>query len=121
MSQNYSGRVAVILVVLFGALAIVFSPVLDKLFHPSKEVTQWVNLKPGIDMVGGTSLTYQIKQPPNSRPDPLLAIHTVEALKRRVDPLGQKNYVWRPDGIDRIEIQLPSSGNSSTLARQRSD
>src|SRR5205823_2855671 len=70
---------------------------------------------------GGTSLTYQIKQAPGSRPDPQLALHTVEALKRRIDPRGVKNFVWRPQGADRIEIQLPTTGGSTAVARQASD
>ena len=64
MPQNYSGRVTVILVVLFGSLACIFSPVLEHVFHPSENITTWLNLKPGIDMVGGTSLVYQIKTAP---------------------------------------------------------
>src|SRR5580704_8451278 len=108
MVQNYSGRVAVILVVLFGSLALIFSPVLEKLFHPKEEITSWVNLKPGIDMVGGTSLVYQIKPPEGKALDPDLATKVSIALKRRVDPQGVRNLIWRPEGADRLEIQMPN-------------
>ena len=70
MPQNYSGRVITILIVLFGSLAVIFSPVFEKLFHHNEQITQWVSLKPGIDMVGGTSLVYQIKVAPGRSTTP---------------------------------------------------
>ena len=83
MPQNYSGRVTLVLVVFFGSLAIIFSPVLEKLFHPHEKITQWVKLKPGIDMVGGTSLVYQIKTLPGTRRDPQLATKVGGAQEAR--------------------------------------
>src|SRR5215469_3121966 len=117
MSQNYAGRVIVILVVLFGSLALIFSPVLQKLFHPHEKIDQWIALKPGIDMVGGTSLVYQIKTAPGAKYDPQLAAKVAQALKRRVDPRGVKNLVWRPEGADRLEIQSAGSGANEAEAR----
>lgn len=119
MPQQYSGRIAVILVVLFGSLAIIFSPVLEKLIHPHEHITQWIKLKPGIDMVGGTSLVYQIKTAPGTRGDTQLATKVATALKRRVDPHGVMNLVWRPQGADRLEIQMPNTGASSSEAREK--
>ena len=119
MPQQYSGRIAVILLVLFGSLAIIFSPVLEKLFHPHEQVTQWIKLKPGIDMVGGTSLVYQIKTAPGTRGDTQLATKVATALKRRVDPNGVMNLIWRPQGADRLEIQMPNTGASSSEARDK--
>jgi SecD/SecF fusion protein len=121
MSQNYSGRVTVVLIVLFGTLALIFSPVLEKLFHPHEEITRWVNLKPGIDMVGGTSLVYQIKPPEGKKVDPDLATKVSIALKRRVDPQGVRNLIWRPEGADRLEIQMPNTGGNSADARAKQD
>jgi SecD/SecF fusion protein len=121
MSQNYSGRIAVVLLVFFGSLAMIFSPVLEKLFHPQKQITRWINLKPGIDMVGGTSLVYQIKSVPGQKYDADLATKVVTALKRRVDPQGVRNLVWRPEGADRLEIQMPSSGGNTGEARAAQD
>ena len=34
------------------------------------------------------------------------------ALKKRVDPEGVRNLVWRPQGNNRLEIQMPFSGNA---------
>jgi len=113
MPQTYSGRVTVILLVLFGSLACIFSPVLEHLFHPSEKITTYLKLKPGIDMVGGTSLVYQIKTAPGSTYKPDLAEKVAEALKKRVDPNGVRNLVWRPEGADRLEIQMPSSGKGN--------
>ena len=31
----------------------------------------------------------------------------MDALKKRVDPLGLRNLVWRPQGANRIEIEMP--------------
>src|ERR1700722_12643876 len=103
MSENHAQRASAVLVFLFLALAAIFSPVLDKLFHPHKQITQWLNLKPGIDMVGGTSLLYEIKQPEGTRsaPNADLAEKVMTALKKRVDPNGVKNLVWRPQGSNR--------------------
>jgi len=117
MSQNYTGRVVVVLVVLFGSLALIFSPVLQKLFHPHEKIDQWIALKPGIDMVGGTSLVYQIKTAPGAKYDPQLAAKVAQALKRRVDPRGVKNLIWRPEGADRLEIQSAGSGVNEAEAR----
>lgn len=113
MPQTYSGRVIAILVVLFGSLACIFSPVLEHVFHPSEHITTWLNLKPGIDMVGGTSLVYQIKTAPGAPYKADLAEKVAEALKKRVDPNGVRNLVWRPEGADRLEIQMPSSGKGN--------
>jgi SecD/SecF fusion protein len=121
MPQNYSGRVLTILIVFLGALAVIFSPVLEKLFHPHEQVTQWVKLKPGIDMVGGTSLVYQIKVAPGTPYDPQLATKDAEVLKRRVDPHGLMNLIWRPEGADRLEIQMSGTGQGGAEAREKQD
>jgi len=121
MPQNYSGRVAVILVMLLGSLALIFSPVLEKAFHWHAQITKWVNLKPGIDMVGGTSLVYQIKPAAGQPYKADLATKVAEALKRRVDPHGVMNLVWRPQGGDRLEIQLPTTSTGGADARARQE
>ncbi|MCK4661157.1 MAG: hypothetical protein KAV82_16675, partial [Phycisphaerae bacterium] len=65
-------------------------------------------LKGGIDLVGGTSLLYEIDttgMEAEEKSD--LANRVISILKRRVDPNGQLNLVWRPIGRTRIEIQMP--------------
>ncbi len=65
-------------------------------------------LKGGIDLVGGTSLLYEIDTTGLDREQTSgLAERVMNILKRRVDPNGQLNLVWRPIGATRLEIQMP--------------
>jgi SecD/SecF fusion protein len=122
MHQKQTGRVIFILVVLFAALAGIFQRQIVNLF---KDVpwSQKTMLRPGIDMVGGTSLLYQIKEPVGgfSSPDghTTLAEAVMAALKRRVDPDGVKNYIWRPQGENRLEIQIPASAKNEEAVAAR--
>ena len=61
METKQTGRVIFILLVLVGALFSICPQPL-RLFS-SLPWSEKLNLKPGIDMVGGTSLLYQIKEP----------------------------------------------------------
>lgn len=122
MSQNYSGRVILILVVLFvGLFGIPW--ITDGIFavHPTAKDKPLfeLNLRPGIDIAGGTSLVYEIKPPPGgARGDGTLAQKVADLLKKRVDPNGTRNLIWRPQGDTRLEIQLPRSsmGKEDTAA-----
>ena len=99
MPTNYSGRIIAIAVVLLAALWAIFPS-----FNPKKP-----DLKPGIDMVGGTSLLYEIKPPDGAVVNDNLAEQVAASLKKRVDPDGVRNLIWRPQGNTRLEIQLPRS------------
>jgi len=124
MSQNYSGRLAVVLSVLLIALLAIFWPSVKSPvkvgFNPAVPFSQKVNLKPGIDIRGGTSLLYEIKsgdQGGNTN----LAQEMVAILKQRVDPSGLLNLVWRPHGSSQIEIQMPfsaTSGDAEAIQKQ---
>ena len=114
MPTNYSGRITLIVGLLWLSLSAIFpqAPVsLFRVFKISAPVSWRLNLKPGIDMVGGTSLLYQIEQPEGEKFNPDLADQVATALKRRVDPQGVKNLIWRPQG-NRLEIQMPLSGRA---------
>jgi SecD/SecF fusion protein len=102
MPTRVSGRVTLIVAILLIALWTIF---------PSFDIRH-LNLKPGIDMVGGTSLIYEIKPPPGGFHGQNLAEAVISALKTRVDPLGNKNLIWRPQGSSRLEIQMPLSTTS---------
>lgn len=125
MQTSYSGRVTLIIAVMLLFLAAIFSPILKspaRLFDPTLPFTQKVLVRPGIDMVGGTSLLYEIKTPAGSQAyTGDLAVQMMDALKRRVDPDGVKNLIWRPQSGNRLEIQMPLSGSSATqeLAKNR--
>lgn len=114
MPTNLSGRFTLIivltLVALFGVPGIgggIFP--WKKLFDPSIPWSHKHNLRPGIDMAGGTSLLYQIKPPQGQQATPEMVQQVMQSLKRRVDPDGTKELVWRPIGNDRLEIQMPLS------------
>ncbi|MDO8631349.1 MAG: hypothetical protein Q7R41_12745, partial [Phycisphaerales bacterium] len=65
-------------------------------------------LKGGIDLVGGTSLLFEIDTSglnPNEMRD--LSTRVMRILKDRVDPKGQLNLEWRPVGSTRLEIRMP--------------
>lgn len=116
MPTNHFGRLtAIITILFFGIWAIFPSIVIDPVGVLSTNVplSQKHNLKPGIDMVGGTSLLYEVQLAPGSNPNDQegLSTRVMDALKKRVDPEGVRNLVWRPQGNTRLEIQMPRSGN----------
>jgi SecD/SecF fusion protein len=124
MPSNISGRVLLIATVLYVALSLIFPSVPPSLFwffHPKTEISLRPNLKPGIDMVGGTSLLYEIKTPAGSRYDPELANQVMTSLKKRVDPEGVRNLIWRPQGATRLEIQMPLTSKSGESKQAREE
>ena len=114
MPTNYGSRITIILIVLFGSLCGIISP--SKLFNPNIPWSEKTNLKPGIDIAGGESLVYDIKPPPGSSgiasSGQTLAEEVAAALKKRVDPQGLMNLVWRPQGNTQLEIQIPRAANA---------
>jgi len=60
---------------------------------------------------------YEIKVPEGggSAQGANLADQVMEALKKRVDPDGVRNLVWRPQGNTRLEIQMPLTRTSLIL------
>src|SRR5437762_2302219 len=118
MPTNYSGRVIAIAAVLLAALWAIF-PSPGKLFDPNVPFAEKHALRPGIDMVGGTSLTYEIKAPPGTSSNTNLAEQVMESLKKRVDPDGVRNLIWRPQGNTRLEIQMPMAGKNEKSKEKR--
>src|SRR3712207_3825666 len=102
MPTNYSGRILLIGAVVLAALLALF-PQPGLLFRSDVPWGQKLNLKPGIDMQGGTSLLYEIKPPEGDAATgeasgPVytgnLADEVMGALKKRIDPQGVRNLVW---------------------------
>jgi SecD/SecF fusion protein len=121
MPTQISGRVALILAVLWFSLSSIFPSVPPSLFwlmKPSQTINFHPNLKPGIDMVGGTSLLYEIKAP-EGVPTDKLSEKVMKSLKERVDPQGVKNLIWRPQGNTRLEIQMPMNEETRQSAALR--
>ena len=120
MPTNYTSRVLLILTVLVLALIAIFPPA--SLFDPNLTFGQKLGLKPGIDMVGGTSLVYEIKVPegtPTESNGQQISERVMESLKRRVDPNGVMNLIWRPQGPTRLEIQMPTAKGAGESKAKR--
>src|SRR4030042_3759830 len=84
-----------------------------RLFPPSK------TLRPGIDLAGGTSLNYEINtQGLNEEEKRGLSDKMITVLRRRVDPDNIYNFVWRPQGSSRFEIQMPLASAEARQKRQ---
>ncbi len=119
MQHNHSGRIAIIVGVLTLGLVGIFWP-FQRLFNSQLSFSQKTNLRPGIDIAGGTRVMYEIKAPPGGVPSDL-SQQVAAALKKRVDPDGVRNLVWRPQGPTRLEIQMPltANANSNHEAREK--
>jgi SecD/SecF fusion protein len=78
----------------------------------------------GIDLAGGTSLLYELDlekmQGSSSNPQDL-ANQVIGVLKKRVDPYGQKNLIWRVVGGKRIQVQMPLPGKEAREAKAAQD
>jgi SecD/SecF fusion protein len=71
-------------------------------YPPSKK------LNPGLDLAGGTSFIYELDmQGLSANEQRNLAQRTIDVLRKRIDPTNTKNLIWRPQGNNRIEIQVP--------------
>lgn len=68
-------------------------------------VTGWPP-KYGVDLKGGVTLIYEVKQPEDENQG--IQINAlVEALKRRINPAGTKEIVIRPYGSNQVEVIVP--------------
>ncbi|MCK5172791.1 MAG: hypothetical protein KAR47_05330, partial [Planctomycetes bacterium] len=78
-----------------------------------------INLKPGLDLAGGTSLIYDIDTTGlDGKESEDLAQRMIPILLKRVDPTNVANIVMRPQGDTRIEIQLPLASVDSVNKRK---
>ncbi|MFQ5414552.1 MAG: protein translocase subunit SecD [Phycisphaerae bacterium] len=76
-------------------------------------------LKGGIDLVGGTSLLYEIDTTGLTRAQKRdLPSRVMAILKERVDPSGQLNIEWRPIGASRLEIRMPHPPKEALRRRE---
>lgn len=74
-------------------------------------------LKPGLDLAGGTVFVYQVEIKPGD--DAKTVVESViEVLRKRVDPTGVRNLVWRPLAGNRIEIQVPLAPKETVQLRK---
>ena len=130
MEQKFTGRVTLILAIIV-VMVFAFFPQkggwgggilpLPKLLNGDIPWSRKHNLKPGLDIRGGTSLLYEIEAPPGRVGDEGLAQQVADSLKKRVDPDGVRNLIWRPTGGNRLEIQMPLGENAEEAAKYRQE
>ncbi len=105
MNKNLVPKTVLILVLLAAAIWTLYPPT--------------ETLKPGIDLAGGTSLTYAIDTEGLTAAEQTdLAQRMITVLRRRIDPANIQNLVWRPQGNTRFEIQMPLA-SKETRERRR--
>lgn len=77
-------------------------------------------LKGGIDLVGGSSLLFEIDTTGlDAVSQSNLSARVMGILKERVDPKGQLNLEWRPVGNTRLEIRMPRPPKEALERRKR--
>ncbi len=74
-------------------------------------------LRAGLDIAGGTSLIFEIDTT-DAGSDPTLAERVKTLLQRRVDPKGVYALVWRVQGRNRLEVQMPLPPKDATARRE---
>lgn len=76
-------------------------------------------LKGGIDLVGGTSLLFEIDTTGLQQFELRdLSARVMRILRERVDPKGQLNLEWRPVGSTRLEVRMPRPPKVATERRE---
>ena len=96
----------------FALIAAVVILALIEVYPPAKK------LKQGLDLAGGTSLIYEIDTADMKDEDARdIASKMITVLRRRVDPDGVRNLIWRPLGNKRLEIQMPLASKEAQKKR----
>ena len=93
-------------------LLVVIALAVWSLYPPQKK------LKPGLDLAGGTTLVYEVAVDPGVSDPKAVLEQTIEVLRKRVDPAGVRNLVWRVQGAKRIEIQMALPPKQTGQLRQ---
>lgn len=65
------------------------------------------NLKKGVDLSGGAILVYEVDQSKKSPDQQVDMAKLIDAIKKRVNPGGQKEVVIRPYGREQVEVIIP--------------
>jgi SecD/SecF fusion protein len=93
-------------------IVILVAVALWTLYPPSRTI------KLGIDLAGGTSLTYAINTEGLTGTETQgLAQRMITVLRRRIDPANIQNLIWRPLGNTRFEIQMPLASKETQEKR----
>ncbi len=73
-------------------------------------------LKLGLDLSGGTTLVYEVNVPEGQSINTAID-QTIQVLQERVDPSGVRNLIWRRQGANRLEIQMPAAPEATAKRR----
>ena len=71
-------------------------------------------IKYGIDLRGGHSLIYQLKDP---KAGTATTRDVMDTLKERVDPNGMLSLEWRPLEAGRFEVRMPAASAEAGIAK----
>ena len=77
-------------------------------------------LKPGIDLAGGTVLTYDVLVPPGRDATEIIN-DTIAIQSDRIDPTGTKNLIWREESGNRLSVTMALPGPEVGEARKAFD
>ena len=94
--EQHWWKVSLIAAVVFGAVAMLWVP---------GEYSPQNRLKGGIDLVGGTTLVYDITVPEGQLASDVIE-RSIKVLSKRIDPTGTRNLIWRRVAGQRIEVQM---------------
>lgn len=114
MIENFRPKAILTLVLLLGAITAMLVP----LAFDQKP------FRLGLDLQGGTRLVYRFDfeqaaadgkiSPADLANKPALLEQFIEIIYKRVDSMGVRELVIRPEGTDRISVELPSAVDSAT-------
>lgn len=77
------------------------------------------DLKLGVDLNGGAILVYEVDQSKKQPGQDVDMDKLLGAIKRRVNPGGQKEVVIRPYGVEQIEIIIPEKDDAQITRIER--
>ena len=104
MSKNLVIKITLIIVLVIAGIFLLFAGAVSTIYIAGK-MRMWIITR---DMTGGTSLVYEVDtQGLTVEEKKGLSKRMIRVLRRRVDPTGLQDLVWRPLGDTRFEIRMP--------------
>ncbi len=101
------GRFALVLIVIIGSLLLIFAP-----WQPPQERPCTIReIRLGLDLCGGVTLTLEAQIPPDTSPEDRQKImdRSISILETRVNALGVTEPLITQAGDTRIVVQLPGT------------
>ena len=115
MSKNLTIKIILLILLVFAGIFFLFAGVVSTIYIAGK-TRMWIQTR---DMTGGTSLVYEVDtQGLTVEEKKGLSKRMIRILRRRVDPTGFRDLVWRPLGDTRFEIRMPLASKETRQRRQ---